>query len=73
MMKFLSNLNCSWNVALIFSKKLKNICCSPLINWKHLKLVLGEYDPERLSDLKDSLMWISPSLETLSINGKEIF
>ncbi|KAM6576438.1 hypothetical protein CsatB_028275 [Cannabis sativa] len=82
MMKFLSNLNCSWNVvslrvhkakALIFSEKLKNICSSPLINWKHLKLVLGEYDPERLSDLKDSLMWISPSLETLSINGKEIF
>ncbi|XP_060964999.1 F-box/LRR-repeat protein At3g58900-like [Cannabis sativa] len=32
----------------------------------------GSCNPERISDLKNSLLWISPSLETLSINKMQI-
>ncbi|XP_062089018.1 putative F-box/FBD/LRR-repeat protein At4g13965 [Humulus lupulus] len=79
MMIFLLNLNCSWNIVtlhvhsdkdLILSENFKKICRSPLLNWKHLRVITDK--PERESNLKDSLMWISPSLETLSINGKVI-
>ncbi|KAM6595328.1 hypothetical protein CsatA_005852 [Cannabis sativa] len=82
MMKFLSKLNCSWNIitlhvckdeALILPKNVKKMDMSPLISWKHLRVIINEYNPERLSDLKNSLLWISPSLETLSINGNVIF
>ncbi|XP_060965783.1 F-box/LRR-repeat protein At3g26922-like [Cannabis sativa] len=82
MLNFLLNLNCSWNTislhvveyeALIWPEKLKRVCRSPLLNWKHLKVITKCSNPKRISDLKDSLMWISPSLETLSINEKHIF
>ncbi|XP_060965762.1 FBD-associated F-box protein At4g10400-like [Cannabis sativa] len=82
MMNFLLNLNCSWNTltlhikeyeALIWPKKLKRVCRSPLLNWKHLRVITNDSNPERISDLKNSLMWISPSLETLFIDNKQIF
>ncbi|KAM6556076.1 hypothetical protein CsatB_003095 [Cannabis sativa] len=82
MINFFSKINYSWNIislqvhtdkALILSEKLKNMYDSPLFKWKHLKLVITECDPESLSELKNSLSWISPSLETLSINGDVIF
>ncbi|XP_062082925.1 F-box/LRR-repeat protein At3g26922-like [Humulus lupulus] len=81
MMNFLVKLNCSWNIvtlhvhtykALMWPENLKNICRYPLLNWKHLK-VITDCKPERESELKDALLWISPSLETLSINEKVIF
>ncbi|XP_062089016.1 F-box/LRR-repeat protein At3g26922-like [Humulus lupulus] len=77
-MIFLLNLNCSWNIVilhvhsekdLILSDNFKRICRSPLLNWKHLR-VNTTCKPKNMSDLKDALMWISPSLETLSINEK---
>ncbi|KAM6576163.1 hypothetical protein CsatB_028000 [Cannabis sativa] len=82
MLNFLLNLNCSWNIvslhasrcqALIWPENLKRVCRSPLLNWKHLRVITKDSDPERISDLKDSMMWISPSLETLSINKMQIF
>ncbi|XP_062082934.1 F-box/LRR-repeat protein At3g26922-like [Humulus lupulus] len=85
MMNFLVNLKCSWNIvtlhvstykALIWPENLKNICRYPLLNWKHLRVITNccnPCKPENESDLKDALMWISPSLETLSINEKVIF
>ncbi|XP_062118275.1 F-box/FBD/LRR-repeat protein At1g16930-like [Humulus lupulus] len=75
MINFLLNLNCSWSVislqvnsenALILPEDLKRICRSPLVNWEHLR-VLTTCKPERESDLRESLQWISPSLKTLSI------
>ncbi|KAM6576907.1 hypothetical protein CsatB_028744 [Cannabis sativa] len=82
MLNFLLNLNCSWNTislhveeceALIWPEKFTRVCRSPLLNWKHLKVITKCNNPEIISDLKDSLMWISPSLETLSINKMQIF
>ncbi|XP_062091716.1 F-box/FBD/LRR-repeat protein At2g26030-like [Humulus lupulus] len=81
LMNFLLNLNCSWNIVtlhvmsdkvIILPKKFKRMCQSPLLNWKHLS-VITDQKPERESDLEDVLIWISLSLETLSINGKIIF
>ncbi|KAM6576167.1 hypothetical protein CsatB_028004 [Cannabis sativa] len=63
----------SGKIALIWPEKLKRVCRSPLLNWKHLKVITDYGNPERISDLKESLMWISPSLETLSINKMQIF
>ncbi|XP_062089017.1 F-box/LRR-repeat protein At3g26922-like [Humulus lupulus] len=80
MMVFLLNLNCSWKVItlhvhsdkdLVLSENFKKICRSPLFNWKHLRVITDD-KPEKESNLKDSLMWISPFLETLSINEKVI-
>ncbi|KAM6584166.1 hypothetical protein CsatB_011168 [Cannabis sativa] len=80
MMIFLLNLNCSWNIVtlhvhsdkdLILSEDLKRLYRSPLLNWKHLKIITDD-KPQKESDLKDALMWISPSLETLSINENAI-
>ncbi|KAM6576192.1 hypothetical protein CsatB_028029 [Cannabis sativa] len=82
MLNFLSNFNCSWNTlslhvkefkALIWPEKFKRVCYSPLLNLKHLRVITKDSNPERMSDLKNSLMWISPSLETLSINKMQIF
>ncbi|KAM6576910.1 hypothetical protein CsatB_028747 [Cannabis sativa] len=83
MSNFLLNLNCSWNTfslhvekyeSLIWPEKLKRICRgSPLLNWKHLKVYTNYSNPEIISDLKESLLWLSPSLQTLSINKKHIF
>ncbi|KAM6596081.1 hypothetical protein CsatA_006605 [Cannabis sativa] len=83
MLNFLLNLNCSWNTlslhvekyeSLIWPEKLKRICRgSPLLNSKHLKVYTNSSNPERISDLKESLLWLSPSLQTLSINKKHIF
>ncbi|XP_060964944.1 F-box/FBD/LRR-repeat protein At2g04230-like [Cannabis sativa] len=81
MINFLVNLKCSWNMvtlhvstykALIWPENLKNICRYPLLNWKHLG-VITNCDPEKEIELKDALMWISPSLESLSINEKVLF
>ncbi|XP_060965774.1 F-box/LRR-repeat protein At3g26922-like [Cannabis sativa] len=81
MRNFLVNLNCSWNIvtlhvptykARIRPENLKKTCHYPLLNWKHLR-VITDLKPERMYDLKDALLWILPSLETLSINGNDIF
>ncbi|KAM6595344.1 hypothetical protein CsatA_005868 [Cannabis sativa] len=77
---FLVKLNCSWNVVtvhvssyegllLLEDLKIKNY---PFLNWKHLR-VITDYHYERESVLKDDLMRIWPSLETLSINKRIIF
>ncbi|XP_062091717.1 F-box/LRR-repeat protein At4g14103-like [Humulus lupulus] len=80
MMIFLLNLNCPWNIVtlhvysdkdLMLSENLKRLYRSPLLKWKHLR-VITDCKPKTESDLKDALMWISPSLETLSINEKII-
>ncbi|KAM6570524.1 hypothetical protein CsatB_018509 [Cannabis sativa] len=78
MMSFMANLDCSWNIvslhidsekALIFPEKMKKICRSPLVNWEHLR-VFTTCKLERESDLRDALLWISPSLKRLSIMEK---
>ncbi|KAM6570493.1 hypothetical protein CsatB_018478 [Cannabis sativa] len=82
MMNFLMNLNCSWNMvtlqvdtaeALIFPKNLKRMFGNlkivspfPLVNWDHLR-VFTKCKPEKESELRDVLLWIFPSLKTLSI------
>ncbi|KAM6576198.1 hypothetical protein CsatB_028035 [Cannabis sativa] len=80
MLNFLLNLDCSWNTlslivytakALILPEKFKRLCRSPLLNWKHLRVITYIDKPERVSELKDSLMWISPSLEILSITNDD--
>ncbi|XP_062078535.1 putative F-box/LRR-repeat protein At4g15060 [Humulus lupulus] len=67
---------------LIMPEGLKRICRSPSLDWKHLRVVLpdwkhlrfiSDWESERESDFKDTLMWIAPSLQTLSIHGKQIF
>ncbi|KAM6570498.1 hypothetical protein CsatB_018483 [Cannabis sativa] len=69
-MNFLLNLKCSWrsidihvksDEALFFPEKLKRVCRSPLVDWKNLTF-FTEYEPERESNLKDALQWISPTL-----------
>ncbi|PON68672.1 F-box domain containing protein [Trema orientale] len=76
LMNFLSNLNCSWNIvslqvssdeALILPEKLRRVCRSPSLSWKHLK-VMTTCEPKSELDLREALLWFSPSLETLSIN-----
>ncbi|KAM6576165.1 hypothetical protein CsatB_028002 [Cannabis sativa] len=86
LLNFLLNLNCSWNTVSLHAKnfesltwpeKLKKVCRSPLLKWKHLKVNI-EYgyafgvSRKKILALKDSLLWISPSLETLSIDGRKI-
>uniref|UniRef100_A0A803R4Q2 Uncharacterized protein n=1 Tax=Cannabis sativa TaxID=3483 RepID=A0A803R4Q2_CANSA len=61
------------HLAVIWPKKLKRVCQSPLLNWKHLRVITNDSNPKRISNLKNSLMWISPSLETLSIDNKQMF
>ncbi|XP_062118273.1 F-box/LRR-repeat protein At3g26922-like [Humulus lupulus] len=81
MMNFLFNLNCSWNrvsmhldslKALTLPENLKRICRSPLVNWEHLR-IFTKCKPERESDLRHALQWISPSLKTLSIAKEASF
>ncbi|XP_060959541.1 F-box/FBD/LRR-repeat protein At3g26920-like isoform X2 [Cannabis sativa] len=74
MLTFLVNLSCYWNSVTLEVANCKNLnlCRYPLLNWKHLR-VITDCKPEEESDLKEDLMWISPSLETLSINEKVIF
>uniref|UniRef100_A0A803QX39 Uncharacterized protein n=1 Tax=Cannabis sativa TaxID=3483 RepID=A0A803QX39_CANSA len=85
MMNFLMSLNCSWNMvtlhvdrakALIFPKNLKRMfenwqctCRFPMLNWEHLR-VFTECKGEEESELRDALMWIFPSLKTLSIGER---
>ncbi|XP_062089031.1 uncharacterized protein LOC133795593 [Humulus lupulus] len=82
MINFFLNLNCSWNIvtlhvfsdeALIMPDNCKRICHSPLLNWKHVRVITRTRYTVRKSDLRYVLMWISPSLKTLSINGEDIF
>ncbi|KAM6584191.1 hypothetical protein CsatB_011193 [Cannabis sativa] len=82
MMNFFLNFNCSWDIvtlhlfsdkAFIMPDNWKRICRSNLLNWKHLRLVITHCYAERKSDLEDVLIWISPSLKTLSVNGENIF
>ncbi|XP_062115753.1 uncharacterized protein LOC133829928 [Humulus lupulus] len=81
MINLFLNLNCSWNTismhvdsveALILPENLKRFCRSPLVDWEHLR-VTTECKPERESELRDTLLWISPSLKTLSIAKRGIF
>ncbi|KAM6570491.1 hypothetical protein CsatB_018476 [Cannabis sativa] len=82
MMNFLTNLNCSWNMvtlhvdkakALIFPKHMKGLLedwnCIPMVNWEHLR-VITECKEEEESELRDTLMWIFPSLKKLSIEKR---
>ncbi|XP_060964945.1 F-box/LRR-repeat protein At3g26922-like [Cannabis sativa] len=84
-LNFLVNLSYSWNIVELFvgtekaliwpinlPKNLKNLFRYPLLNWKRLR-VITYVMPENESDLKEALMWISPSLESLSFNKKVIF
>ncbi|KAM6570518.1 hypothetical protein CsatB_018503 [Cannabis sativa] len=80
LINFLLNLKCCWNTisldvdsveALIVPENLKSICRSPLVNWEHLR-VFTECKPEMESDLRDALMWVSPSLKTLTIAKRGI-
>ncbi|KAM6570527.1 hypothetical protein CsatB_018512 [Cannabis sativa] len=75
LMNFFVNLNIPWNTislhvdsveALIFPKYMKRICRSPLVNWEHIT-VFTRCNPERELELRNALLWISPSLKTLSI------
>ncbi|KAF3457994.1 hypothetical protein FNV43_RR02656 [Rhamnella rubrinervis] len=70
----LSNLNCSKKLTLtirdervlIFPKRVKKKCASPLPNLNHLKVKMcGRLTEE--SELRDSLLWCAPSTETLEI------
>ncbi|KAL5568632.1 hypothetical protein UlMin_025207 [Ulmus minor] len=71
---FLSTLNCSKNLslhvysqeALIFPEVLRRICRSPCPHVKHLKIKTRRR-MGRESALRYASQWISPSLETLSI------
>ncbi|KAM6570487.1 hypothetical protein CsatB_018472 [Cannabis sativa] len=74
LLNLLLNLNCCWNKvtlhvdtlkALIFPKNLRRACRSSLLNWKHLTVFATRL--ERESELRDALLWMSPSLKTLSI------
>uniref|UniRef100_A0A803QX17 F-box domain-containing protein n=1 Tax=Cannabis sativa TaxID=3483 RepID=A0A803QX17_CANSA len=75
MMIFLVNLNCSMNIvslhidsekAFIFPQKMKKICRTPLVNWEHLR-VFTKCKLEMESTLRDALLWISPSLKSLTL------
>ncbi|XP_062084219.1 F-box protein At5g03100-like [Humulus lupulus] len=81
MMNFLLNLNCSWNIVtlhvptdkvFIMPEYLKRICHPSLLKWKHLRVMI-DCKSEIVSNLKDALLRISPSLETLCINEKDMF
>ncbi|KAM6576437.1 hypothetical protein CsatB_028274 [Cannabis sativa] len=85
LMNILVNLSYSWNFVELYvgddkeliwpenlPKNLKNLIRYPLVNWKHLRLNI-HFKLKYESDLKETLMWISPSLESLSINKNVIF
>ncbi|PON70281.1 hypothetical protein PanWU01x14_082050 [Parasponia andersonii] len=74
MLNFLLGLNCSWNVlslhvvsgkVLFFPEEVR-ICPSPLAKLKHLNVKTTERWGYK-SELRDSLHWASPNLETLLI------
>ncbi|PON68669.1 F-box domain containing protein [Trema orientale] len=74
MLNFLLSLNCSWNIlslhvvsgkVLFFPEEVR-ICPPPLAKLKHLKVKTTERW-EYKSELRDSLHWASPNLETLLI------
>ncbi|PON39273.1 LRR domain containing protein [Parasponia andersonii] len=55
--------------ALIFPKELQKVYSSPLPSLEDLEVRTSSPSADN-SDLRDSLMWASPSLETLSIDPK---
>ncbi|KAM6570485.1 hypothetical protein CsatB_018470 [Cannabis sativa] len=78
LLNFLLNLDCSWNKvtlhvdtlqALIFPENLRRACRSSLLNWEHLR-VFATRKLERKSELRDALLWMSPSIKTLSITKR---
>ncbi|KAM6570530.1 hypothetical protein CsatB_018515 [Cannabis sativa] len=81
LMNFFSNLNCPWNMislhvdspeVLIFPEYMKRVCHSPLVNWENIR-VLIQCNRERELELKDSLLWISPSLKTFYLTEWNIY
>lgn len=78
LISFLSELNCSKNVqisasnekALIIPEELREIYSSPLPNLKNLKVKVKTGIPLFRKKLRNSLLWLSPSLDTLSIGYK---
>ncbi|KAM6570486.1 hypothetical protein CsatB_018471 [Cannabis sativa] len=77
-LNFLLNLNCSWNrvslhvesvKALIFPENLRRACGSSLLNWEHIR-VFARRELLRESELRDALLWMSPSLKALSITKR---
>ncbi|KAM6553805.1 hypothetical protein CsatB_014567 [Cannabis sativa] len=86
LMNILVNLSYSWNFVELYvgtdkefispenlPKNLKNLIRYPLVNWKHLTLNIHYKLMKNELDWKETLMWISPSLESLSINKNVIF
>ncbi|KAL5547369.1 hypothetical protein UlMin_007056 [Ulmus minor] len=78
MIDFLSYFDCAKVVSLfvyseenlMFPKKLRKFCRSPLPNVKHLKVETRcELKSESL--LRDALLWLSPHTQTLSIRSEE--
>ncbi|XP_060965002.1 uncharacterized protein LOC133033979 [Cannabis sativa] len=69
------NRICSTFKVLIWPENLKNLRRRHLLlNWKHLKVNTDcKPEKEKESNLKDALMRIAPSLETLRINENVIF
>ncbi|EXB55871.1 Putative FBD-associated F-box protein [Morus notabilis] len=70
MIKFLSSINFSWNILTleVRSEELRKTCGSPLTKIRHLKVkTLLRLNKKTSSDLRDSLHWASPDLETLDI------
>ncbi|KAL5547107.1 hypothetical protein UlMin_006794 [Ulmus minor] len=78
MIDFLSYFDCSKVVSLyvyseenlMFPKKLRKFCRSPLPNVKHLK-VETRCKLKSESLLRDALLWLSPHTQTLSIRSEE--
>ncbi|KAM6542078.1 hypothetical protein CsatB_006525 [Cannabis sativa] len=68
--------------ALVMPDNCKRLCRSPLAKWKHVRVITRSYIGiasrlvmgclARKLSLKDVVMWILPSMETLSFNGKDI-
>ncbi|XP_030493546.2 putative F-box/LRR-repeat protein At4g15060 [Cannabis sativa] len=82
LMKFLMSLKCSWKCIdihveseedLIFPAMFKRLFRSPLVNSKLVRF-FTECKPERESDLKDALQWISPTFSVMKSHvSKSVF
>ncbi|KAL5574195.1 hypothetical protein UlMin_023792 [Ulmus minor] len=78
LLDFLANFDCSNTLnlkvyteeALIFPDKFRKRCYTPLPTLKHMKVILINCLILNKSNLRDTLLWISPSLETLLIEQK---
>ncbi|EXC74264.1 hypothetical protein L484_000309 [Morus notabilis] len=78
LMRLLSDVSCSKNMcldvyyeeALIIPNELRSICRSSLLAVEHLKVTTYSR-LSKMSDLKDSLYWLSPSLKSLSMEQQK--